>query len=494
MTTGALITRPRQESLSIAREIWLPMLTGGLVLGTYIRTLAPTVFPLDSAELTTAAYTLGIPHGPGYPLYLLLAHGFTYLPIGDVAYRVNLLSAVTGAGMVALITCLVERFARHWLPAVIAGLSLGFSFYAWSVSVIAEVYTLQGLLLAGLLWTLWKWRAAGRRRDLFLAAALLGLATANTPATLLWWPGLLFLAWFTPHRRRLSTQDSLLLGGLFILALSPLLYLPWRSAASPPFVYAGQYDATGAFHPLDLTRPRNLLWYVTGQQFGNQMFAYTPVELAVEIARFAYQLWGAFLGIGLPLGIAGIWLLWRRDRGITAGLGLIALGHTLFFLNYRVADKETMFLPVLVIWAIFLGLGVQALQRVLPRHPTVGWMLLPLALLLVNSSYADASQIREPHEQAVAHLTGAPANAIYLAAWRDAATLQYLQTVHGLRSDVTVINTFFITPDSLTMLVDRAMANGRAVYATHLPPILAARYRFISVDHGLQILPREETP
>ncbi len=294
MTAGILRARSRGVALSVGRRIGLPALAAGLVLSAYLRTLAPTVFTLDSAELTAAAYTLGIPHSPGYPVYLLLAHGFTYLPFGDIGYRVNLLSAVAGASTVALITWLVGRLTRGWLPGLIAGLSLGLSYYAWSVSVIAEVYTLQGLFLASLIGALWDWRASGRRRGLLLTAALLGLATANTLATLLWWPGLLVLAWSTPHRRRLSARDGLLLGGLFLLALSPLLYLPWRSAASPPFVYAGRYDATGAFHPLDLTRPRNLLWYVTGQQFSGQMFAYTPTELAIEVARFVYQLWGAF--------------------------------------------------------------------------------------------------------------------------------------------------------------------------------------------------------
>lgn len=67
------------------------------VLLAYLLTLPPTVTGEDSGELISAAYVLGIPHLPGYPLWTLLTHAFTYIHIGSVAYRVALFSAVCGA-------------------------------------------------------------------------------------------------------------------------------------------------------------------------------------------------------------------------------------------------------------------------------------------------------------------------------------------------------------------------------------------------------------
>jgi len=89
----------------------------------YVRTLAPTVhamastdrttvYGLDSAELAAGAYTLGIVHAPGYPLYLLLGKAFSYLPFGDIAYRLNLMSAFFGALTVGLIYLILERYTR----------------------------------------------------------------------------------------------------------------------------------------------------------------------------------------------------------------------------------------------------------------------------------------------------------------------------------------------------------------------------------------------
>src|SRR5262245_26488949 len=62
----------------------------------YLSTLAPSITwansGADSGDLVTAAATLGVAHPTGYPTYLLLAHLFQLLPLGDPAFRTNLLS------------------------------------------------------------------------------------------------------------------------------------------------------------------------------------------------------------------------------------------------------------------------------------------------------------------------------------------------------------------------------------------------------------------
>ena len=52
----------------------------------------------DSGELIAVVHTLGTAHPPGYPLWTLLAAGWErVLPLGSVAFRLNLLSAVCTA-------------------------------------------------------------------------------------------------------------------------------------------------------------------------------------------------------------------------------------------------------------------------------------------------------------------------------------------------------------------------------------------------------------
>src|SRR5688572_25632332 len=68
-----------------------------VILALYVTTLAPSTAMWDASEYITAAYTLGIPHPPGNPLFVLLGRVASLVPIGDVAYRINLLAAMSSA-------------------------------------------------------------------------------------------------------------------------------------------------------------------------------------------------------------------------------------------------------------------------------------------------------------------------------------------------------------------------------------------------------------
>src|SRR5215831_4049984 len=80
-----------------------------VALVTYSRTLAPTVTPTDSGELILAAYGLGVAHPPGVPLWVMLAHLASLLPVGNVAVRINFSSAVFAALACAMLTLVVAE-------------------------------------------------------------------------------------------------------------------------------------------------------------------------------------------------------------------------------------------------------------------------------------------------------------------------------------------------------------------------------------------------
>ena len=52
------------------------------VLGLYLLTLAPTTAMWDTSEYIAAAYTFGLPHPPGNPLFVIVGRAFSLLPIG----------------------------------------------------------------------------------------------------------------------------------------------------------------------------------------------------------------------------------------------------------------------------------------------------------------------------------------------------------------------------------------------------------------------------
>ncbi|MCB0234731.1 MAG: hypothetical protein KDG58_11005, partial [Anaerolineae bacterium] len=173
------------------------------------------------------------------------------------------------------------------------------------------------------------------------------------------------------------------------------------------------------------------------------------------------------LGVGLPLGLWGLWTLFRRDRFLALGLALTALPHTLFFVAYAAPDKETMFLPLFAVWAILLGVGLAQLETMLPRRARPAMLALPLALLLINLSYVDMSDFHASEIESVTRLTQTRPDSVVLAHWGDAGAMHYQQIVNDLRTDVTVINAFFISPENLKTLIEDSLAGGRAVYATY---------------------------
>src|SRR5215212_5910266 len=123
---------------------------GLFVFGLYLMTLAPTVSSWsvavqDAPVLAASAYVLGIPQATGYPTYTLLTHFFTYLPLGDVAYRVNLASAVFGALAVVALFLVGLALSGRVVAAAAGALAFGTSGLFWSQAVVAEVYALHAL-------------------------------------------------------------------------------------------------------------------------------------------------------------------------------------------------------------------------------------------------------------------------------------------------------------------------------------------------------------
>jgi 4-amino-4-deoxy-L-arabinose transferase-like glycosyltransferase len=163
------------------------------VAALYLSTLAPTVLHYsdetkDAAAIPTTAYVLGIMHPTGYPTYTLLTHLFTYLPVGDVGYRVNLSSAVFG-GLAVAVAYAVGLVLSRRVVAAAGALAFGVSGQFWSQAVIAEVYTLHVLFLALALLVLLLWRE--RRGDgyLLLAAFVIGLSMSHHLTSGLLLPG-----------------------------------------------------------------------------------------------------------------------------------------------------------------------------------------------------------------------------------------------------------------------------------------------------------------
>ncbi len=475
--------RPVWQPISAVSVQWLAREWSGLAafcfpLLLYFFTLAPTFFSLDSAELTTAVATNGILRSTGYPLYVVVGRIWLAVlpPVGDVGYRMNLLSAMCGA----LTILFVERILRHlrveaWERLAAVGLLACASMF-WSMSLVAEVYTLHTALLTAVIFLLLRWSVAPAPVRLFWPALLAGLSLGNHLSTVLLIPG---YVWFVlVHRPDYLRKPRFWLVGLVALLASVAIYLilPLNFRASPAFNYAGHFDATGTFLAVDLSTVDGLWWLISGTTFQGLMFGYRLAELPVEIGRFAREFWIAFFAIGVGPGIAGIVALWRKDWRFASTWTWLFVPTAVFFINYRVPDKNTMFLPLFVLWAIALGVGYQWLSELLrqgsptSRRPWISRAIVLGAVLLAlawNWSQVDLSHDWSSRQESEAMLQQVEADAVVLGRWRTIPGLQYLQLVEGQRPDVKLINRFLISHQDMRQYILAEVAH-RPVYIDDL--------------------------
>src|SRR5215208_1348391 len=352
---------------------WGAALLGGAVaifVGIlYIGTLAPTVLPygapdtLDSPMLQAEVSVLGVGHPTGYPTYMMLTHLFTYLPIGDSAYRVNLASAVYGLAAVLVVYLAGLRLGGRAVAAAAGALAFGLSGAFWSQAVIAEVYTFEALLVALVTFVLLLWRDRRDGKYLLLSAFLVSLSLTHHLTSVLLVPGALAFVFLTD--RRVFSRTGLMLKsiGLFVLGLLPLLYLPVRA-----LMYAPLNEA-------DPSTPWRFLLLVTGGSFlaesSEKGRHCSPSALALadpstKLGLFADHLLGQFSIVLMLVGVVAAVLLLLRDRAAAVLLGTLffgCLGQAVVYLQLGIEDFYVFLIPAYLAFGLCISVGLGALLR-----------------------------------------------------------------------------------------------------------------------------------
>lgn len=279
----------------------------------YLMTLAPTVWFIDSGELAAVATTLGIAHPTGYPLFTIIGHIFSLLPIGsEEVYRLNLMSAFFCSLAVFMFWLLFKFMLKSGsitpeirseksvktksskqqavkekiidLPDIIvytiaagAALILAFSKTFWAAANSVEVYPLHVFFLVTLMLVFLKAilntnKNPGKTQTessfitqnkyYLIFAFLLGLSFTNHLTTILLAPACLTIFFYTNlfDKQRLYK----LLGFMavcFAVGFSVYLYLPIRASMSPDFLWGNPYNF------------ERLYWHITGKQFSVWIFS-----------------------------------------------------------------------------------------------------------------------------------------------------------------------------------------------------------------------------
>lgn len=313
----------------------------------------------DSGEMAVSAWTLGVSHPTGYPLYILLGRLFeAAIPLGNPAYRLSLLSSLPMAAGVALFFSAAMELLGA-IPAFGAAALLGLSGQALTLARVQEMYALGFLGAVGLTilaLRLRRERSAPAEKEWLGFCFLYGLMLSNRLDLLLLAPGLLVCAmgfrqksWLSPWfglaylafpaamfytgsnywepllvamtawlGSRASNRVGWLIksGAFALLGLSVYLYLPIRSAGLPWLDWN---------HPAQWS---NFLQVILRSKYGGTLDLisrnYKPGELlGANLLLYGRHLWRDFTWAGVALSLAGLWRQSRRDPELAAGLGAV---------------------------------------------------------------------------------------------------------------------------------------------------------------------------
>src|SRR4029077_7204695 len=166
---------------------------GALAFLAYVLTAARDIFPGDTAEFVTVALTGGVAHSPGYPLLSAIGVIFGLLPLGPLAFRIDLIAVICQALTVVIVFLTMERVTRNLLASAAAAVVFAFGTLFWSWALIAEAFSLNDLLAASVIYALVVWHdRPDDVRWLFGAGAAFGLGLANHQTILLLVPAIAY--------------------------------------------------------------------------------------------------------------------------------------------------------------------------------------------------------------------------------------------------------------------------------------------------------------
>lgn len=452
------------------------VLVGTVVL--FGLTLCPTVYWYDSAEFSAHAVTLGVPHPPGYPLYTMVAHLFTWLP-GEPALGVNRMSLVFGVGAVAIAYALVRRLGGSIAAAVVGAATLATARTFWANAVVAEVYTPGLVMTLGAMLLLVRAHQEHSRWGVIVAGLVGGLGVGMHMSITTFGIGYAWMVWTFDLPERFGPR-------MFVARLRSRISLALLSAlAAASGLLVFLYVPVRKFENWDARDWTIFRKNSTGGSFKRKFLKEYDFDKRLDLL---WDIWvDNLLPIGVALAVLGLVVLLVRKPKTGAGIVLAGAGNLWWFFNYKVPDLDVFFLPAIAVGCVGVGLAadalVQPLTRFHPRANVAGWLLvaLPLALIPKNYDTVDLSQSSEASEYGIAACDVVQGDARVInysspTEWRYYSVFIYMQATQQRCAQATVWK------KPRTAAVDRVLRTGGTVYAFR--PMRALKSRFKVTEAG----------
>lgn len=477
------------------RDVLISVILFLLTFVLYLRTLAPSVAFLfdDTLEFQYVVPRLGILHQTGYPFYTLVGKLFTlFVPLNDPAFRLNLFSALNGALAVAMIYMVIRHLTTYRIAAMMGALTFAVGETFWAQAVIAETYTMQMLIVAGLLYLTLIWREEfqsgnldNARRRFYLLAFMMGLGLAHHRLILLLYPAIAFCVLLV-NRNIIRDFKTLSRAALFfLLPLSLYLYLPLRGNV-------GSADGTYG------NTLQGFIEWVMASKYADFLTS-NPLAVQHDAPYYGAMFNAQFTVAGLALAVLGIlWLLRRPREWMLLVVALIAEAG--FAFNYKTADVQVHFLTTFLLIALITGASVDGLLDIFTRHVSrvtypiifILALVIPTNLLLTNYPTNDLSQSWDVHDNGLDILNQPlePSSSV-VGILGEVTLLRYFQENRGIRPDVQTIAADKES-DRLAAIAS-ALKQNRIVYITRPLKGAPEKYSLSSFGPLIRVQPQPVT-
>jgi transmembrane protein TMEM260 (protein O-mannosyltransferase) len=437
-------------------DVIAALLVGAGVMALYILTLRPDVGGFEDApKFQFVGYVLGTAHSPGYPLYVLLTHLAGKLPIGTIAYRVNLFSATMAAAACAGGFILARQLGAPRAFAAAAAITLAASANFWRYAVVAEVYSLAAALVVCFLVMLIAWSHSGRLRDLFAACAIFAAALGNHLTIVGVVPAAVAYA-ATRDRRVLTTRVIAIAALIVILGLAQYGFVVLRTVQQAPYLDAHASSVS------------ELPAVLTARDFTDARFQYTIGDLARQrVPTIARALIDQLTPVGALLLLLGfVEGVRRRSRDVALVAGAAA-GMTVIVMNLN-GDDTGFLTPITAVLCPVVAVGMESVRAALARlmrpaatAAAVGAFALPAFLLAANFPAADQHTQWDDSRTFRALYGGLPKRAAIVADdYWTGMMLLYLRFTGEVKPDPEAV----VIPETADA-VQAARAEGRQVFA-----------------------------
>lgn len=360
------MTQRRYDSMTF---LYIVLFLGSFAF--YLKTMAPTVLWSDTAKLAIFVKESYLSFDPtlyAHPLHTVFGKPFSLLPLGNFAYRQNLMSAVFASLTILVLFLIIKRITKSGVAASLAALAFAVSQMFWLLAIMNESYTLVTFFIALQILFLLIWTDSKRPEFLWLWAFVFGFSFANNWLPLFCFPGYFYYILSNRKSWAPGFKSMFMTGMCFILGCGFLIWLFLEKGPGLPGIMPGSF--------LNISRKLALEVKVGSQNLSSlPMLKQFPVYLMYQFPIF-----------GFLAGVYGTWRSILVKKRIFIFILLLLLSNLIICSIIAMPQRRFHYiLPTYLFFTIWIGIGIEQLLRIklLSKLKKISVFSLGLVLLVV---------------------------------------------------------------------------------------------------------------